>query len=125
MRARAKDRRTYMEHPVDTKDLGLHAKLMVVDDDLTFIGSANLDPRSLRRNTEMGLLIRSQSMNERVRELIALDFGLRNAWHLQAQSDGGIHWVSDDGVHKTQPSGSTFQKLEDGFLSTLPIEGHL
>ncbi|MEM9056377.1 MAG: cardiolipin synthase [Pseudomonadota bacterium] len=33
----------------------VHTKLLVVDDDYTLVGSANLDPRSLRLNFELGL----------------------------------------------------------------------
>jgi ribose/xylose/arabinose/galactoside ABC-type transport system permease subunit len=33
------------------------AKALLIDADLSFVGSANLDPRSLQLNTEMGLLV--------------------------------------------------------------------
>ncbi|NDV61356.1 phospholipase D family protein [Puniceicoccales bacterium CK1056] len=125
VRALAKDRHVYMQMPVDTKHLGLHAKFILIDDYLSMIGSANLDPRSLRLNTEMALLIRSKELNQKLRELIQVDFHLRNAWHLQEQDDGSIHWVSDDVKLEKQPSGSTLQALEDWFLGLLPIEGEM
>ncbi|MEX0331253.1 MAG: phospholipase D family protein [Puniceicoccaceae bacterium] len=125
VRALAKDRGTYIRHPVEEKELGLHAKLVLIDDNLTFIGSANLDPRSLRLNTEMGLLIESPSLNTRVREVLDLDFLLRNAWHLEVGPDGQVIWKSDEEVLETQPAASAFQKLEDWFLGILPIEGEM
>ena len=114
-----------MNRPVETKELGLHAKLILFDDDRTFIGSANLDPRSLRLNTEMGLLIQSRDINQQVRRLLEVDFDKRNAWHLEPQPDGSIQWVSDEERLTKQPAASAFQRLEDWFLSILPVEGEL
>jgi len=37
--------------PAVRKSLALHAKALTIDHDKVFIGSANLDPRSLRINT--------------------------------------------------------------------------
>ena len=59
VRADAKDRDVYIESPVEDKSLCLHAKILIFDRSRVFVGSANLDPRSLRINTEMGLLIES------------------------------------------------------------------
>jgi putative cardiolipin synthase len=89
------------------------------------IGSTNLDPRSLNLNTEMGLLIKSSEFNKLVREVVALDFHQRNAWHLQAHEDGSLRWVADDTVLDEQPAESTLQRLEDWFLSILPIEDEM
>ncbi len=125
VRVFAKDRGLYMDEPVGDKHLGLHSKLLLIDDQMSYIGSANLDPRSLRLNTEMGLLIKSDEFNKLVREVIALDFHQRNAWHLQAQDNGNLMWVADDAVLEEQPAESTLQRLEDWFLSILPIEDEM
>lgn len=122
MRAQAKDRSIYMQRPVDEKHLGLHAKLILVDREHSFIGSANLDPRSLHLNTEIGIFIQSRELNQRLREMLAVDFHKRNAWHLQVAGDGRIAWVADDMILDSQPADSVFQRLEDWFLSILPIE---
>ncbi len=39
-----------------------------------FIGSSNLDPRSLKLNTEVGLMIESTELNTRLRGAITVDF---------------------------------------------------
>lgn len=122
VRAMAKDRSIYMQGPVDGKTLGLHAKLILIDQELTFIGSANLDPRSLHLNTEIGLMIQSYELNQRLREKLEIDFHKRNAWHLHLDDSKEIVWVADDVVRVTQPADSAFQRLEDWFLSILPIE---
>ena len=40
--------------PVVAKFAGLHTKMAVVDREIVYIGSLNLDPRSIKINTEMG-----------------------------------------------------------------------
>lgn len=122
VRAMAKDRNYYMLMPVDEKHLGLHAKLLLIDDQYAFIGSANLDPRSLHLNTEIGLMIDSPEINRHLRELLTLDFHLRNAWHVQQSDNGEMIWVADDMTLTGQPADSDFQLLEDWFLGILPIE---
>ena len=125
VRAEAKDRRLYMARPVADKHLALHAKILLVDDDLTFVGSANLDPRSLHLNTEVGVLVDSPALNRRVREQIAVDFSERNAWRLAVGPDDRLQWIGDDIVLQTQPAESGFQRLEDWFFSLLPIRNEL
>lgn len=125
VRARAKDRALYMQLPADDKQLGLHAKFLLIDQDVSFIGSPNLDPRSLHLNTEIGILIRSEAVNRRLRQALAIDFERRNAWHLQKTDNGRFIWVGDDAVLAAQPADSGFQRLEDWFLGTLPIEDEM
>ncbi len=83
VRIDATDRDIYMLSPIEQKQLALHAKALVIDDDKVFIGSANLDPRSLRINTEMGFLIESEALNAEVRDAVTPDFSKTNSWQLQ------------------------------------------
>jgi putative cardiolipin synthase len=125
VRVDAKDRHIYMLSPVETKALALHAKTLVIDRDKVFIGSANLDPRSLRLNTEMGLLVESEALNADVRDAITPDFEITNAWQLQLDNNGHVIWVSDDETLTVQPRTSYMQRIEDWFFSHLPIEDEL
>ena len=125
VRSGAKDRYQYMRSPVEEKSLGLHAKLLLIDDRFAFVGSANLDPRSLHLNTEIGLLLDSPEINRQLRDLLELDFDLRNAWHLMQTEKGNLIWVGDDVSLTTQPADSKFQRLEDWFLGILPLEDEM
>ena len=125
VRAEAKDRGLYMQSPVEDKSLCLHAKMLVFDDDQVFVGSANLDPRSLQINTEMGLLIESPALNAELRRVLEPDFSPRNAWQLQLDEDGRMTWVSDDEVLQHQPTHSYMRRIEDWFFSLLPIEDEM
>lgn len=125
VRALAVDRHRYMLTPVEDKTLGLHAKLLLVDGDTCFIGSANLDPRSLNINTEVGLVIRNPELNAALRERLEVDFHPRNAWTVRRGEHGNLEWVGHDQVLQHQPSESAIQLLEDWFIGLLPIDGQM
>jgi putative cardiolipin synthase len=125
VRTDAKDRDRYMTTPVGRKTLALHAKALVIDDDKVFVGSANLDPRSLRINTEMGFLVISEPFNQAVRLALEGDFSGTNAWQLELQEDGRVFWVAADQTLESQPATSFMQRIEDWFFSHLPIEGEM
>lgn len=125
VRIDADDRDIYMLSPIEEKQLALHAKALVIDDDKVFIGSANLDPRSLRINTEMGFLIESEALNAEVRSAVTPDFSQTNSWQLELDEDGRVIWVSHDVTLTEQPAASMLQRIEDWFFSHLPIEDEL
>jgi len=96
----------------------LHAKTFVFDRRAVFIGSLNLDPRSIQLNTEIGLVERN------------LD---KIAWRLESAADasGGkrIIWVETgaEGVRTLteEPEVSTWRRFSVWFLGLLPIESQL
>ena len=113
-----------MTGAVDEKKLGLHAKLLLIDDDVVFVGSCNLDPRSLKINTEVGYVIRSAELNRALREDLAIDFEPRNAWKVELDGDDVI-WVGDGEVQRSAPSDSPVQWLEDWFIGLLPLDSQM
>jgi len=125
VRVDARDRAIYMQAPLEDKTLALHAKLMLVDKEKVFIGSANFDPRSLRMNTETGLLIHSEELAQQVHDAIFIDFLPQNSWHLRIDESGQVQWVSDEQKLNHIPSQSYMQSIEDWFFARLPIEGEM
>src|SRR5690606_29518718 len=55
----------------------VHAKTMVIDDDLTIIGSANMDYRSFDLNFEVNALLYSEEINKQMKKAFTKD--LQNA----------------------------------------------
>jgi putative cardiolipin synthase len=60
--------------------LCLHAKSMVVDDLISFVGSYNLDPRSENINTESGLIVRDTKFSQILKKHIKQDMQPENSW---------------------------------------------
>jgi phosphatidylserine/phosphatidylglycerophosphate/cardiolipin synthase-like enzyme len=60
--------------------LCLHGKSLVVDDEIAFVGSYNLDPRSENINTEAGLVVHDPYFARQLRAKIVTDMAPRNAW---------------------------------------------
>ncbi len=59
----------------------IHAKSMVIDNQIIFIGTFNLDPRSANLNTEVGVLIENQELARQLGESIERDIRPENSWH--------------------------------------------
>jgi phosphatidylserine/phosphatidylglycerophosphate/cardiolipin synthase-like enzyme len=71
---------------------GLHAKSMVVDDNIAVIGTFNLDPRSANLNTECLAVIRDARIAGDLARAMDVDMRPENAWHTTADfnPDGGV-----------------------------------
>jgi putative cardiolipin synthase len=59
----------------------LHAKTMVVDSKLAYIGTYNLDPRSENLNTEVGVIIHNETLARSVEDAIETDMLPGNSWN--------------------------------------------
>lgn len=100
----------------------LHAKTFAVDGARIFIGSFNFDPRSIQLNTEMGLLIDSETLANRLHT--AFDDGFSGlAWRVEAQN-GELAWVDPVAgtVTTEEPGSSTYRSLALKVIGWLPVE---
>jgi putative cardiolipin synthase len=109
----------------------LHAKTMIFDDEIMFVGSFNFDKRSLYINNEIGLVFRdpataadaARHFEENVNKV---------AFEVSFSREGGrenMHWTGGQGgpdvVMEEEPYATTVQKLTVGILKWLPIESQL
>lgn len=58
----------------------IHAKSLVIDDSVAYIGTFNLDPRSANLNTEVGVLVRNEQLARDLTESIERDIRPENSW---------------------------------------------
>ena len=103
----------------------LHGKTFTLDRQRVYVGSFNIDPRSIRFNTEMGLVIESPALAGTISA--SLDRWLpANAYELRLGEGQRIEWVErmDAGVvvHDEDPRASLWRRLLVSLLSLLPIE---
>ncbi|MEP0944715.1 MAG: phospholipase D family protein [Rhizobiaceae bacterium] len=125
LRVQGQGRSRYILPPISQKKLGLHAKYMIIDGQRVFVGSANLDPRSLRINTEIGLVVDSRALSQKLLALTEPDFAKTSAWQLALTPEGQINWIGESEVLLSEPASSGFQKMEEWFFAHLPIEAEL
>ncbi|WP_290496624.1 phospholipase D family protein [Alcanivorax sp.] len=109
----------------------LHAKTFVIDDDRTFIGSVNLDGRSILQNTEIGLLIESESLNQQLSQLFSSWISDDSAWHVSLNDENELQWQASNADSDTpltvdhDPETSRWQRIKVWVLSWLPIESQI
>ncbi len=107
----------------------LHAKVVIHDRKLIWVGSANFDPRSRHLNTETGLLIESPALAERVLAGMERDFQPQYSWKLELEtvpetSTRQLIWTGERGgkpvVFHNDPDASLWRRVGVGFYSILP-----
>ncbi len=106
--------------PVEAEFAGYHVKTLVVDRQTVYAGSLNLDPRSIRLNTEMGMIVSSPGLAEEVATLIERDMQPTNSWRVGLDADGDLVWVSSAGTVTKQPARSGWQRFEAWFMGLVP-----
>jgi len=101
----------------------LHTKGLVVDRKHVFIGSLNLDPRSIDINSEMGLIIESAELGEQV--VARLEQRLpERAYRLLLDERGKLEWHAtidgEDVVETSEPQASGMRKFIAWLLKISP-----
>ena len=110
----------------------LHAKAFIVDRSDVFIGSLNLDPRSVIQNTEIGMVIQSTEIAEKLANIFntstptaAFQLKLEN----KSSGKGSIEWHGRDAgkavIYTKDPHTSFWRRFTTGFLRYMPIESQI
>ena len=97
-----------------------------MDDARFFVGSFNFDLRSIALNTEMGFVIDSPALAQRLTQSFDENMPTR-AYEVKLDADGKLYWIErrDNGEeirHDTEPGSSIWMRAAVGFLSWLPID---
>jgi putative cardiolipin synthase len=111
--------------PRRSQFVALHSKVFVIDRRIVYVGSHNLDPRSNRLNTELGLLVESEALAKELADLIERDMRPENSWQVKLGERGRLYWQAGERRLTRQPARGLGQRLWDVFLGLLPIEDQL
>jgi putative cardiolipin synthase len=102
----------------------LHAKTFSVDRKRVFVGSLNLDPRSVHLNTEMGLVIESPALAAAA--AAEFDRAAQDDAYEVVLESGRLGWVESRSSGKlrlhTEPNTSFLKRLLVRVFASLPIE---
>ena len=103
----------------------LHAKTFAVDGQRVFVGSLNFDPRSMHLNTELGLVIDSPELAQRIESTFWTQVP-QLAYEVRLKPDGSLYWIKRIGNttvrYDTEPNTTWATRLGVWFFSILPIE---
>ena len=107
----------------EAQSLTLHTKGLIVDRRQVFIGSLNLDPRSIDINSEMGLLIQSAEMGERLADNVDQRLG-EMAYRVVLDERGRLEWHGEidgvDVVETSEPQATGLRKFIAWLLKISP-----
>ncbi|MCW8039679.1 MULTISPECIES: phospholipase D family protein [Acinetobacter] len=103
----------------------LHAKFFDIDG-IVFIGSFNFDPRSVNLNTEVGLVVESDALQNDISKILN-QYLPQIAYQLKLNANNEIIWTDqrpDGSIHefKIDPGTTRFQRFSMKAVSYLPIE---
>ncbi len=121
------------------QNLSLHTKMMILDSKRLGIGSANMDPRSDKLNTEIFMVVTSSKLAKEQKEIINQLLNLENLYKLswgkypaEFEDDlthyGPIWQTMEEGkeiMYYTPPQAGFFKRLGVDISSLLPIKGYL
>jgi putative cardiolipin synthase len=108
--------------------LTLHTKLVVIDQRLLFVGSLNIDPRSIVLNSEMGVLVDIPEVAAEIAGRIKEDIP-DYSYRVILDDDKRLLWIDESGqqtvVHSSEPDASLWRRFIAGLVRLLPVEGQL
>ena len=102
----------------------LHSKTMVFDDDISWIGSFNLDPRSAYYNTENVAIFESREFADKLRTMIVED--TQTSWHVTLDGNGNPVWSGFRGnesqprVYNYAPDTGIFRRIWKSICNLVP-----
>jgi len=108
--------------------LGLHGKAYVFDRRFMFVGSMNLDPRSVELNSELGVLFESPELAEKFVSITERELP-DVAYQVSMDKEGKIQWITREGDKPTvltkEPEASFWKSFKSSFLSLFIPESML
>lgn len=129
--AKPEKKRKGGSHLTGSSRASLHTKAYLVDQREVFIGSTNLDPRSVELNTEMGVIVSSSALSKLWRDNFDRRI-LDMAYRLELVEERGVHklkWVTRENGKEVQfgsePNIGFFQRIGQTLLRMLPVENQL
>ena len=111
---------------------GLHAKLYVIDRRDLMIGSFNLDPRSIKLNTEQVLVIHNPELAGQAVKMFEFISSPSSSYHvtLAGGPDSGVVWITvnkkgQEVRYYFDPQAGAWRNITSRFFSILPIDDQL
>jgi putative cardiolipin synthase len=106
----------------------LHAKTFILDRKVLFVGTLNLDPRSVWYDTQNGIVVRSEALAEQAARLFEESTSLRRAFKVTLKSsteangspsaDNRLEWITEENGKEVR----YFHEPETGLWRRMTLE---
>jgi putative cardiolipin synthase len=90
-----------------------------------YVGSLNLDPRSIYLNTEFGLIIESPEFADAVADEFNASLEPENSWQVLLDDKHRLVWKSGDRVTRKEPARTFWQRFQSGFFGLFDLDDQL
>ena len=101
----------------------------MVDGEVVFVGSYNMDPRSALLNTEMGVVVESPDLAQAVLDYYRRGTSPGASYRVSLDESGRLRWhTTVDGKpvsYDKEPEASLWKRTQASLLRALPIEDQL
>ncbi len=99
----------------------LHSKAAVIDGRVAFVGSFNLDPRSVSLNSEQGILVEEPVIAAQVASLFQAMTSPASSWQVTLE-DGDLRWSDGTESFDKEPEASFGRRFQAKVARWLPVE---
>jgi putative cardiolipin synthase len=116
----------------------LHSKVIVFDRKRAWIGSFNIDPRSVKLNTEIAVLVDSEALASQLADYIAEDLSPERSWRVELEplpksyntprgrtADETLVWVGEKRgqpiKRHIEPASGWLERCETFLMSLIPF----
>lgn len=117
-----KKERSGLRGKLKKTNVSLHSKTIVFDERITWVGSFNLDPRSVSLNTESVVIFDNPQFALALKKMIQSQ--MRESWEV-VEFGGSIHWrgynnLGEYEIHSSSPNASILLRVVNVLAKILP-----
>ncbi|MDR7133224.1 putative cardiolipin synthase [Lysobacter niastensis] len=103
----------------------LHTKAAIMDAQTVFVGSFNLDPRSVSLNCEQGVLATHPALAEELGVIFERMTDGDRAWRVDRDAKGRLQWRDGVRTEHRDPDASLSRRITARLLRWLPLDSQL
>ena len=103
----------------------LHTKAAIMDAQTVFVGSFNLDPRSVSLNCEQGVLATHPALAAQLEAQFQRMISGASAWKVELDAGGKLQWSDGKQTRHKEPEASFWRKAQAWLTRLLPFESQL
>lgn len=103
----------------------LHSKSAIIDNETSFVGSFNLDPRSVSLNCEQGVLVTDPAVSAELTAMFAHVTAGIASWRVDHDETGKLRWSDGTRTLYEDPDASFSRRFQAKLFRWLPFESQL